>query len=737
MSLPLILRIFKNGQIVEVKQFHVEQVVIGNNAEVDLDLDDSKVSAIHALIEKREDRFFVCDLGSQAGTFKNGFQIIDEPIDSGDEIQIGPFKIVFNVGIPRPKSRVPSQTVSTTVSEIEQAEASKTIPLTELSKTVPLSQINETEPVDVNKPNVAKLTNVSAEEKNAIDIDKTELEKPILEKARKIVRGDDVLIIDPRNKKSDLGQEDISIQRESHKTFAPPSEELDLNKIIKPSRGSILEISIAWKERIIQTYHFSGSKMINAGSKETDQVAVPDSVLRGSFRLVELQGTTALVNIRPDMVGDLILTKGAIPFSTLETTGRLVKKGIASQLRLDQGEAIRVAVLGGQVNIYIRFVPHAPIPVLLPMLPFSVGEMASLILAFAIVGLLSLYISIHAPIEQEDAKQEELLRMAQIIYQKPKLPPPDMNRDKVTPPPEVKPPEQKPIEVQKVQLGDKTQAGSNAGNESKNAAKTGAQEKHSAAGKMSEGVAAEIKHRDNGRASKKFSGSNTGGSIKLGEQAGANAKANTQVDLSKLGLASSFGSGGIRQKIDQAVSGAGGIMGDAANATGSSGFKTNRSGDDLGSAFKDTGASGKGTATEGITGGITKGRSTGFAQYGSDGSGLGDHRGVEVSAPGSGEFVGTIDREAVRRVIRSKLDLVKNCYERELRAKPNLGGKVVIAWTIVANGKVEDVKVKSSELRDDLIENCLVQEFYSWRFPEPPEGAVAEVSFPFMFQKRD
>jgi pSer/pThr/pTyr-binding forkhead associated (FHA) protein len=755
LSLPLILRIFKNDQIVEVKQFHLDQVVIGRNAEVDLDLDDSRVSAIHALIEKRDDRFYICDLGSQSGTFKNGFQIIDEPIDSGDEIQLGSFKIVFNVGIPRPKSK-PGQTVSVSVSEVqlkadaEANEASKTVPLYEATKTVPLANLEGAAPQGLvleKETHYAKSEGTLTEPANSSNVvSKSEIkqtpatekvsERPALDKAKRVVRGDDVLIIDPRVKKEpalNTLEKNLTVQG----TFSPPSSELDVNKIIKPSKGSVLEVSIAWKERIIQTYHFSGNKVINAGAKETDLIAIPDSVLKNSFRLIELQGTTALVNVRPDMVGDLITTKGTVAFPVLESSGRMVKKGVSSQLRLDQGEALRISLLGGQVNIFIRFVPQGPKPLILPFLPFTVGEIASLLLAFAIVGLIALYNSIHSPIEVEDQAKEELLRMAQIIYQKPKAPPPDYVREKVTPPPEVKPPEAKPIEVKKVKMGDKTQAGSAAGNESTNAKQTGAQEKHSMAGPKSQGVAAEIKHNPNGHSSKKFSGSNYGGAIKLGDKAGANAKANTQVDLSKLGLASSFGSGGIRQKIDQAVSGAGGIMGDALSATGSSGFNKNRSGDDLGSAFKDTGASGKGTATEGITGGITKGRSTGYAQYGSDGSGLGDHRGVEVSAPGSGEFVGTIDREAVRRVIRSKLELVRNCYERELRAKPNLGGKVVISWKIVADGKAEGVRVKSSELNDSLIENCIVQEFYTWRFPEPPEGAIADVAFPFMFQKRD
>jgi pSer/pThr/pTyr-binding forkhead associated (FHA) protein len=735
LSLPLILRIFKNDQIVEVKQFHLDQVVIGRNAEVDLDLDDSRISAIHALIEKRDERYFICDLGSQIGTFKNGIQIVDEPIDSGDEIQLGAYKIVFNVGIPRPKGRVPTQTVSVTESQL--SELSRTVPLHEATNTVRTEA--SLEPI-ATQPIVEKISSrdqeVVAAEKN-VSIQKPIDEKPTLEKAKKITKGDDVLIIDPRGKKdSDAGVAEKAAV--GHGTYPPASEELDVNKIIKPSKGSVLEVSVAWKERILETYHFVGNKVINAGSKDVDQIFLPDSILKNTFRLIELQGTSALVNIRPDMVGDLILPKGTIAFPVLETNGRLIKKGISSQLRLEQGEALRVSLLGGQINIFIRFVPQSPKPGLLPYLPFTVGEFASLLLAFAMVGLMALYISIHAPIEVEDqAKQDELLRMAQIIYQKPKVPPPDYNREKVVPPPEVKPPEPKPVVVKKVQMGEKTQSGSSAGNESANAKQTGAEEKHSMAGQKSPGRAAEIKPNSNGKSSKQFSGSHTGGAIKLGDKAGANAKANTQVDLSKLGLASSFGSGGIRQKIDQAVSGAGGIMGDALSATGSSSFKANRAGDDLGSAMKDTGASGKGSATEGITGGITKGRSTGNAQYGSDGSGLGDHRGVEVSAPGSGEFVGTIDREAVRRVIRSKLDLVRNCYERELRAKPNLGGKVVISWKIIAGGNVEGVKVKSSELNDQSIENCIVQEFYTWRFPEPPEGAIADVAFPFMFQKRE
>ncbi|MFN8945318.1 MAG: FHA domain-containing protein, partial [Pseudobdellovibrionaceae bacterium] len=61
MKSPLILRLFKNGQLFEVKQFDFDQITIGHNAEVSLDLNDDLVSPIHAMIELRDQHYYVCD----------------------------------------------------------------------------------------------------------------------------------------------------------------------------------------------------------------------------------------------------------------------------------------------------------------------------------------------------------------------------------------------------------------------------------------------------------------------------------------------------------------------------------------------------------------------------------------------------------------------------------------------------------------------------------------------------
>ncbi len=93
---------------------------------------------------------------------------------------------------------------------------------------------------------------------------------------------------------------------------------------------------------------------------------------------------------------------------------------------------------------------------------------------------------------------------------------------------------------------------------------------------------------------------------------------------------------------------------------------------------------------------------------------------------------GTIDREAVARVVNAHLQEVRACYERELLQNPNLAGKVVLEWVINTSGVVASAKTKSSSLRSGAVEGCILSSLKTWRFP-PARGGVVIVSYPFMF----
>lgn len=94
-----------------------------------------------------------------------------------------------------------------------------------------------------------------------------------------------------------------------------------------------------------------------------------------------------------------------------------------------------------------------------------------------------------------------------------------------------------------------------------------------------------------------------------------------------------------------------------------------------------------------------------------------------------------IDREEVRQVIKKNLKSIKTCYTEGLKNNPNIEGKIVIEWDIASDGSVSKAGVKSSALKDEAVENCIVDKVKALKFPAPPTGNVANVSYPFVFSK--
>jgi len=93
---------------------------------------------------------------------------------------------------------------------------------------------------------------------------------------------------------------------------------------------------------------------------------------------------------------------------------------------------------------------------------------------------------------------------------------------------------------------------------------------------------------------------------------------------------------------------------------------------------------------------------------------------------------GSIDREAVAKVVNSHLQEVRACYERALLKDPGLAGKVVLEWSINTAGSVTTARTKSSTLRNGAVEACILQSLKEWKFPKA-QGGMVIVSYPFLF----
>lgn len=72
-----------------------ERIVAGRSEKADIFLDDVTVSRKHAEFLRSENQFFVRDIGSLNGTYVNRERIDHRSLSSGDEVQIGKYRMLF------------------------------------------------------------------------------------------------------------------------------------------------------------------------------------------------------------------------------------------------------------------------------------------------------------------------------------------------------------------------------------------------------------------------------------------------------------------------------------------------------------------------------------------------------------------------------------------------------------------------------------------------------------------
>jgi pSer/pThr/pTyr-binding forkhead associated (FHA) protein len=70
----------------------------GRHPESDIFLDDVTVSRKHVRFRREGGKFFVHDEGSLNGTYVNRQRVEDTELATGDELQIGKFKLLFYMG---------------------------------------------------------------------------------------------------------------------------------------------------------------------------------------------------------------------------------------------------------------------------------------------------------------------------------------------------------------------------------------------------------------------------------------------------------------------------------------------------------------------------------------------------------------------------------------------------------------------------------------------------------------
>ena len=83
---------------------------------------------------------------------------------------------------------------------------------------------------------------------------------------------------------------------------------------------------------------------------------------------------------------------------------------------------------------------------------------------------------------------------------------------------------------------------------------------------------------------------------------------------------------------------------------------------------------------------------------------------------GKGSKAANRSSEEISRVINSHNDAVEYCFKRESKLNPNLQGDILVEFTIAYNGRVSQVRIVDSSLRNKQVESCITGRMRGWRF---------------------
>jgi TonB family protein len=91
--------------------------------------------------------------------------------------------------------------------------------------------------------------------------------------------------------------------------------------------------------------------------------------------------------------------------------------------------------------------------------------------------------------------------------------------------------------------------------------------------------------------------------------------------------------------------------------------------------------------------------------------------------------------DAIFEVVSSYKSSIVHCYNKALKQYSRLEGRVVIEFTITAQGDVSKAEVVSSSLEktNSGMEDCLISMIRSWHFAPIPLGTTTVVVYPFVF----
>lgn len=134
-----------------------------------------------------------------------------------------------------------------------------------------------------------------------------------------------------------------------------------------------------------------------------------------------------------------------------------------------------------------------------------------------------------------------------------------------------------------------------------------------------------------------------------------------------------------------------------------------------------------------------EGRAAAVAACRGQGPGIGNDIGngdrtarVPTLRPSTADVMpGGLGREQIRRTVQRHLPEIRHCYEQALQTRPELEGRVTVAFMVRQDGSVESSMVVNDSTGINSMSSCMATAVRRWSFPQAPSPTFVR-SYPFV-----
>ncbi|OGJ87515.1 MAG: hypothetical protein A2487_06110 [Candidatus Raymondbacteria bacterium RifOxyC12_full_50_8] len=116
-------------------------------------------------------------------------------------------------------------------------------------------------------------------------------------------------------------------------------------------------------------------------------------------------------------------------------------------------------------------------------------------------------------------------------------------------------------------------------------------------------------------------------------------------------------------------------------------------------------------------------------------------RSRDIDLPNSASFWNSQDGlngrnpQDIYRVVMQHIGGLRHEYNKRLRDKPGLKGKITVKFTIAQSGRVLMCKLVESTMGDPTLEQSVVEKIKTWKFGPCSKCGIATVTYPFAFSQ--